>query len=229
MKNVAIITAGGSGKRLPGKTKKQFVTVAGRPLLFWTLDKFVSHPQIDEIIITLPEDEITTFGRRIKTEFSDKKLVFPKGGKERQNSVFNALKNCPSNTDFVLIHDGVRPFVSEKEITELLKIVAKTNAVIPVGKVKDTIKKVSENKILETVSRENLAKAFTPQVFRFSLILSLHQKAAKDGLLFTDDAAILEYYGYEVTAFFSNSFNLKITEPLDMKIAEMILKNRKLF
>jgi len=225
MKNIAVITAGGSGKRLPGKTKKQFVTIAGRPLLFWTLDKFVFHSQIEEIVITLPEDEMLSYRRKIETEFPGKKIVTLAGGEERQFSVLNALRKCPADTDFVLIHDGVRPFVSKEEISKLLQIAAETKAVIPVGKMKNTIKKIANNKIVETVLREDLANAFTPQVFRFSLILSLHEKAAKDGLLFTDDAAILEHYGYEVAVYFSDSFNMKITEPTDLKIAEMILKN----
>ena len=159
MKNIAIITAGGSGKRLPGKTKKQFVTIAGRPLLFWTLDKFVGHSQIAEIIITLPEEETSFFAEKIQAEFPEKEFIFLTGGKERQESVRKALRKSPSDSDFVLIHDGVRPFVSEKEITRLLEIAKKNEAVIPVARMKDTVKKVSADKIIATIPRENLVRA----------------------------------------------------------------------
>lgn len=223
-KIVAIITAGGSGKRLQTKIKKQFLVVHGRTLLFYTLDKFVNHPQIDEVIIPLPEEELEDFQQAIKQEYPKRKILCVAGGAERQDSVYNALSACSDNTEIVLIHDGVRPFIEANEISELIKIAEIEKAVIPVSKVKNTIKEIRDGKIVKTIPREDLASALTPQVFQFDLILKMHQKAHMENLHFTDDAAILEHYGITVSVLESSSQNLKITDEFDLKIAEFLLK-----
>ena len=221
MKNVAIITAGGSGKRLQNKTKKQFLEISGKPLLFWTIAVFVNLPEIDEIIVSLPPNE-KKWQKIILSEFP--KIIFADGGKERQNSVFNALKKCPLNSDFVLIHDGVRPFVSAKEISQLLAKVKTKKAVIPISKIKNTVKQIKNNKIVKTVSRDDLVNALTPQVFDFKLIFDCHKKVTNT---FTDDAAILEYFNHPVATIESSAKNFKITEQFDLEIAKYILGEEK--
>ncbi|MBT3168432.1 MAG: 2-C-methyl-D-erythritol 4-phosphate cytidylyltransferase [Candidatus Cloacimonetes bacterium] len=220
MKNIAIITAGGNGSRLQNKTKKQFLEISGKPLIFWTIEVFVNHPEIDEIIVSLPPDE-QKWQKKILAEFP--KITFVEGGKERQDSVFNALKKCPVDTDFVLIHDGVRPFVSAKEISQLLIKVTTEKAVIPISKIKNTVKQIERGKIVKTVSRENLVNALTPQVFDFNLIFDCHKKAKNN---FTDDAAILEHFDYSVAVLECSSKNFKITEPFDLEIAKYILGDK---
>jgi 2-C-methyl-D-erythritol 4-phosphate cytidylyltransferase len=101
MKNIAIITAGGSGTRIMGEKKKQFIEIMDRPLLFWTIDKFTSHPDINQIIITLPQDEIENYKTIIKNEYNDFPISIIVGGHQRQDSVYNALVICPKNTDLV--------------------------------------------------------------------------------------------------------------------------------
>jgi 2-C-methyl-D-erythritol 4-phosphate cytidylyltransferase len=223
-KVVAIITAGGSGKRLQTKIKKQFLHVHGRPLLFYTLDKFIEHPQIDDVIITLPQTELDEFQKVIDQEYPAKRITCILGGTERQDSVFNALSACPFDTEIVLIHDGVRPFIKAEEISDLIKIAENDKAVIPVSKIKNTIKKIDNGKILKTIPREDLVSALTPQVFQYKLILEMHKKAKSEELNFTDDAAILEHYGIPVSALETSAQNIKITDAFDLKLAEILLK-----
>ena len=225
MKNVAIITAGGSGTRLSNERKKQFIEIMNRPLLFWTIDKFTDHPDISQIIITLPQDEIEIYQVIIKNEYKKLPISLIEGGKKRQDSVYNALSICPNDTDIVLIHDGVRPFISQISITKLITQAQRKKAAIPVSKIKNTIKKINQDKVLLTVPRENLVSAFTPQVFQYKLIKQCHDKAKEIGLYCTDDAALLEHFGHTVYTLECSPYNFKITDPFDLKIAKFILKN----
>jgi len=223
--NVAIITAGGSGKRLHKNIKKQFIKIAGKPVLGWTLDHFVNHPQIDRIIITLPQAEIESFQIILNKEYPDYQFTLIEGGAERQVSVLNALQACPPATKYVLIHDGVRPFISKQLISNLLQEIEQAEAILPVSKVKNTIKEVDKNEIKRTIPRANLVNALTPQVFRFPLILQLHQKAKATGLQVTDDASLCENFGYKVKYWLTDGLNFKITDSHDLEIAKFLIKN----
>lgn len=228
MKNIAIITAGGSGTRIKSKKKKQFIEIMNRPLLFWTIDKFAGHSDINRIIITLPQDEIEIYKTIIEREYNGFPISFIAGGKLRQDSVYNALALCPEDTDLVLIHDGVRPFISKNSISNLIKKAQKKKAVIPVSKIKNTIKKIKLDKVITTIPREDLINAFTPQVFQYKLIKQCHDEAKKIDLYCTDDAALLEHFGYTVYILECSSHNIKITDQFDLEIAEFILKNNLL-
>jgi len=225
MKNIAIITAGGSGKRIKSKIKKQFIEIMGRPLLFWTIDKFADHPDINQIIITLPQDELKIYKTLIEKEYRDFAISIIAGGKQRQDSVYNALISCTENTELVLIHDGVRPFISQDEISKLIKKAQLKKAVIPISKVKNTIKKIKQDKVITTVQREDLVNVFTPQVFQYKLIKKCHNDAKKIDLYCTDDAALLEHFGHSVYVLECSSYNIKITDPFDLEIAKFMLKN----
>ena len=225
MKNIAIITAGGSGKRIKSKIKKQFIEIMGRPLLFWTIDKFADHPDINQIIITLPQDELKIYKTLIEKEYRDFAISIIAGGKQRQDSVYNALISCTENTELVLIHDGVRPFISQDEISKLIKKAQQNKAVIPISKVKNTIKKIKQDKVITTVQREDLVNVFTPQVFQYKLIKKCHNDAKKIDLYCTDDAALLEHFGHSVYVLECSSYNIKITDPFDLEIAKFMLKN----
>ncbi len=225
MKNIAIITAGGSGLRIKNKIKKQFIEIMNRPLLFWTIDKFADHPEIDQIIITLPQEEIENYKTIIEKEYQNSSISIIAGGKQRQDSVYNALVSCPVNTELVLIHDGVRPFISQDEISKLIKKAQQNKAVIPISKVKNTIKKIKQDKVITTVQREDLVNVFTPQVFQYKLIKKCHNDAKKIDLYCTDDAALLEHFGHSVYVLECSSHNIKITDPFDLEIAKLILEN----
>ena len=220
----AIITAGGCGKRMNHKEKKQFIQLQGRPVLFWTLDRFVQHPAITRCVVTLPPDELEQMNNRIQAEYPDSAILCVAGGKQRQDSVLCGLDACDPATDIVLVHDGVRPFVSEDTITRLIEAARETGAAIPVCPVKNTIKHLENGWVAETVPRKNLVEVYTPQVFSYDLLYRLHKQALKDHRYFTDDAAILEYYRKPIITIETSDRNLKITRPFDLEIAAILLE-----
>ncbi|HNX01134.1 MAG TPA: 2-C-methyl-D-erythritol 4-phosphate cytidylyltransferase [Candidatus Cloacimonadota bacterium] len=221
--NVAIITAAGIGRRLPGSIKKQFIQLAGRPLLFWTIDPFITHADIDQIIITLPQDDLEQFRAEIAKEFHSDRIHCIAGGLERQDSVYLALQDCPANADFVLVHDGVRPFISKQDISNLITEVKDKKAVIPVSPVTHTLKSIKEGKVIETIPRENVYQVFTPQAFDFSMLINCYRKVENTQKIFTDDASILEFLGIPVYTVQMSPWNIKITTPADIRIAELII------
>ncbi|PID29282.1 MAG: 2-C-methyl-D-erythritol 4-phosphate cytidylyltransferase [Candidatus Cloacimonadota bacterium] len=227
MKNIAVITAGGSGKRMRSAIKKQFMKIGNDPVIVHTLRKFTASKLFAEIILVIPEEDVPETENFIKKYFKNDKITLATGADERQKSVFNGLKQCPPDTDYVFIHDGVRPFVDLEDLNLLLKKAKEIKAVIPVTPARCTIKKCRSGKVTETVPRDELFEAHTPQVFDFSLISELHKKADEEGVILTDDAGICEYYGHEVGIIESCGNNIKITHPQDIKIAEIILEAEK--
>jgi len=126
----------------------------------------------------------------------------------------------------VFIHDAVRPFITEELLDKLYDIALKEKAVVPVTRIKNTVKKIAKDYIVETVPRENLVQALTPQVFSYELIMSAYFKAYEDGYISTDDSALVEYYGAKVRYQFCSELNLKITDELDLFFAEKIIENK---
>lgn len=221
---VALITAGGCGKRLKHTVKKQFIMLQGKPLLFWTLDRFVNHPLIDRCVVVLPAAELDATNQAITQAYQDAEICCVAGGAQRQDSVRLGLDACPSSTKLVLVHDGVRPFVTTEEITQLIGAAEQYGAAIPVCPVKNTIKRVHDDWVTQTVERENLVEVYTPQAFEFAVLKELHARALADDLSFTDDAAILEYYTKKIHIIETSDRNIKITRPFDLEIAELLLK-----
>lgn len=225
--NTAIITAAGSGTRMGGSVKKQFLELGGIPIIIRTLEKFFASDVIDNIIVTAPEEDIRYCEELIRQYFAEEDkpwLVIP-GGLERQDSVFAALQSCPSETAYVFIHDAVRPFVSLELITELFKMAVREKAVIPVGRMKHTIKTICGEYVESTLQRDRLVQVYTPQVFSHNLILSAYEKAYEEGFVSTDDAALVEYAGTPVSYLFSSDLNIKITDATDLFFASQIIDN----
>lgn len=225
MGNALIITAGGSGSRAATAVKKQFYEIKGKPLLLWTLERFTTLKFITTIILTLPADqESEKIKNLIKFHYPSNTIFTVYGGITRQDSVFNALQSLEQSTDYVFIHDGVRPFVTSEEIHRIYEAAKKYDAVIPVTKVRNTLKKIEGTVVKETICRDNLYEVHTPQVFKYDLIMSCHKIANEGKRLYTDDAALLEACSHTVHAIEINSMNLKITYKTDLKVAEDILE-----
>jgi len=206
-------------------TKKQFLEIVGKPILFWTLDCFLKHGSFSQFIISLPKDDIAEMHEQLRKSYPEFEINLVAGGAERQDSVLNALHACNPETDLVFIHDGVRPFVKQSDLDNLISKMENCDAAILAGKEKNTLKLVKQNTIEKTVPRVNIYKAFTPQVFRYKQILELHAKAKDVEYNFTDDASILEYFGKPVEIVECGDYNLKLTEPADLKYAKYIIKN----
>ncbi len=226
--NTAIVCAAGSGMRMGGSVKKQWLPLKGVPIIIHTLKKFFRSPIIHNIIIPAPEEDLDFCQELIAKYFhdSDKPWLVMPGGVERQDSIFAALQHCPGDTNMVFIHDAVRPFITEELLDKLYDIALKEKAVVPVTRIKNTVKKIAKDYIVETVPRENLVQALTPQVFSYELIMSAYFKAYEDGYISTDDSALVEYYGAKVRYQFCSELNLKITDELDLFFAEKIIENK---
>lgn len=225
--NTAIVTAAGSGLRMGGTVKKQFLELGGIPILAHTLDKFFNSSYISNIIVTAPEEDLEFTRELIERYFEDAAkpwLVIP-GGIERQDSIFGALQNCPPETDLVFIHDAVRPFITEDLLRELHDTALKHKAAIPVARLKNTIKSIQGECVDRTIPRDNLVQVFTPQVFQYKLIMAAYDKAYREGYVSTDDSALVEHYGGKVHYQFCSGLNLKITDELDLFFARQIIDN----
>jgi 2-C-methyl-D-erythritol 4-phosphate cytidylyltransferase len=228
MKTVAIITAGGLGLRLPGDVKKQFRLLDGKPLLVRAMEPFLARADISDVIVTLPAAELDYFQGVAADYFAPQAtpvLHFCEGGQQRQDSVFAAVKLCPSDTELLIIHDGVRPFVSTRVLDELLTMTREFGAAVPGAPVKHTIKTIKNNIIDHTIRRDILLQVYTPQVFSFNIIVKSYYRAMMEEHYSTDDAALLEHYGYSVHYVNDSSFNLKITDEYDFFLAEQVLKH----
>jgi 2-C-methyl-D-erythritol 4-phosphate cytidylyltransferase len=241
MKVIVIIPAAGLGTRMApapsGKNNKsapskQFTELGGIPILVHTLRKFVASPLVSEICVALRKNEITGFSSRLESEFKDilqKKIQFVEGGEHRQQSVANALAAiAAADEDVVLVHDAVRPFITEEIIGEVIRAAQKYGAAIAGLPAVDTVKQVERTAegalVSSTLPRERVVMAQTPQGFRFDLLKKVFDEAAADGFLGTDEASLVERSGHQVAVVMGSPRNIKITTPGDMELAEFFLK-----
>ena len=217
MKINAIITAGGTSSRF-GNTNKLLEKVHGKEIIKYTVESF-DIPEIDEIIITANSTIIDILKKFFK---DNKKIKITQGGATRQESVFNGLK--VSNCDYVLIHDGARPMITQEIIKNAIDTVKTKKALTVMTKTIDTIKEVDDTgKIIRTIDRSKLYNTQTPQAFEYKLIKEVHEKLV--GQNFTDDAGMAEHLGIDVYMISGDYKNIKITTQNDIKIANAYLKN----
>lgn len=223
--NSVIIVSAGSGSRMKSNINKQFLKIRGKEVIAHTIDKFYKNKNIGEIIIVVREGEKEFFQENIINKYGYKNIKVALGGKERQNSVYNGLKEVNEKCEIVLIHDGARPFVTNEIIEKSIECAKECNGAIVGVPVKDTIKVVSKNnEVCNTPNRSTLWSIQTPQVFNYLLIIKAHEKAKYDKYYGTDDSMLMEYLGYNVKVVEGSYNNIKITTPEDLKIAEEILK-----
>ncbi|MBC8061858.1 MAG: 2-C-methyl-D-erythritol 4-phosphate cytidylyltransferase [Clostridiaceae bacterium] len=225
----AVIAAAGSGSRMGINFNKQFIEVKNKPLLYYTLNAFDKNSFVDNIIITAKEEEIAFIKEEIicKYKISKVSAIIP-GGKERQDSVFNALKSL-SGFDIVLIHDGARPFVTKEIIKSGIENAIKFGAAACGVRPKDTIKLKGENGFsCGTLNRDELFSVQTPQCFKYELIFQAHKKAFEQGIKYTDDTAVIENFGQNVYLYDGSYENIKITTPDDLIFANRIIEEKNL-
>jgi len=223
--NVAIIAAAGQGKRFGGEKLKQFLAFSGKPLIIHTLERFEKCREIDETILVLPGEEIENFLELSKTYNFKKNIKVVAGGKSRAESVCNGLMAIDAATaEIIAVHDGARPLISPEEISQTIEKAQKTGAACLVASVTDTIKEVSNNKIVRTIDRTNLRRALTPQAFQYKI---LRRAFAKDNFdpAATDESFLVEKLGIKVSPVEGNAQNIKITTPQDLVLAESLLKD----
>lgn len=223
MKCTAIVLAAGQGKRMNSKVQKQFLCIQNHPVLYYSLNCFEKCPWITDIILVTGVTEIGYCKEEIVQKYGFKKVsAIVAGGKERYHSVFNGLKAC-NQTDYVFIHDGARPFLTQQILERGLECVKNWDACAAGMPSKDTVKIVNEKGVVvSTPERKYVWNVQTPQIFEYTLVMDSYQRALNEECSgITDDAMVVEQYGdHEVILFEGSYENIKITTPEDLKIAE---------
>jgi len=225
---IAIVPSAGLGKRFNASIKKTFADLEGIPLLIHTLKRLSSEGLITEIIPVLGKDDIGHGYQMVENFGLGKIKLIASGGKERQDSVFNALNLLKENgaplDSIILIHDGVRPFIPEGLVEKLIGGLNNSDGVVPGLPVKETLKEVSsDGTVTSTVNREKLWSIQTPQAFTFSVIKRAYDAAYAAGFYATDDAALVERIGGRVKIIPGSPYNIKVTTPEDMGMVEHII------
>ena len=223
----AIIVAAGKGVRMQADRRKQYLHIGRHPILFHTLKAFDKCRCIDRLIVVVPADDFDYCRNNIIAPAglqTGAQLVA--GGNRRQDSVCNGLDAIPDKDGVVLIHDGVRPLVSERLIEACVQGAQEWGACIPALTPVDTAKQVKGNVVERTLSRDNLRFAQTPQVFQLPLIRKAHQEAKANKRSVTDDASLVEFMGENVHTIEGSRENIKITTPHDLALAEHYLSLR---
>ena len=228
MKTVAIIPAGGSGKRLGSEIAKQYLSLQSLPVLVHTLLVFQKSDLINEIVLVVPADDLAFVRDRIVHQYELRKVsTVVAGGRERQDSVRNGFSAITKACDVVIIHDGVRPFVTQDMIARVAKAAVEDGAAAIGVRAKDTIKEATaENVVTATLPRSNLWQTQTPQAFQYDLLRRAFTQAGDDGYYGTDDASLVERTGTKVRMVAGSYENIKITTPEDLIVAEALMKER---
>jgi len=204
---------------------KAFLPLGDRPIWVHTLQKFEDCPQVDEVLALLPPGEVDRAGETVRRFGLTKVIHILPGGEQRQDSVSRGLQALRGKADWVIIHDGVRPFVPLELIQQVLSETRRWKAVVVALPANETVKEVSpENEVVRTVDRRRLWMIQTPQSFEYPLILRAHEEARREGFLGTDDASLVERLGIPVKILHGSRFNFKITTPEDLALAEALLK-----
>ena len=222
-----IICAAGQGSRFGGPRKKPFVDVAGRAVFLRSIELFSSRDDVKQILLAIPKEDQelieVKWGPNLK--FFNVKICL--GGSERFETVINALQLVKNDIDLIAVHDAVRCCIMAKWIDDVINTAAKTGAAILAAPVTDTLKKVKDGSIAQTVDRSNLYEGQTPQVFDAGLIKRAYANLKNlDRDTISDDAQLVEALGSKISIVETDSSNIKITYKTDIAIAEAIIKNR---
>lgn len=226
-KSIALIPAAGVGKRMGASINKQYLQLDGMPIVARTISVFEQSPLIESIYLVIPAEEIPYCQEHVVRAYKFSKIaaIIP-GGKERQNSVMNglrAMREHVSEDDVILIHDGVRPLITEELLRESIAVASSQDGAIVAVPAKDTIKSVTNGFVTGTPDRNTLWQAQTPQSFRYGVIYTAHQAAETDLYMGTDDASLVERNGGRVQIVRGDYHNIKITTPEDLVLAQAFL------
>jgi 2-C-methyl-D-erythritol 4-phosphate cytidylyltransferase len=223
--NVAIIVAAGQGLRMGGDCPKQFLELAGVPVIIRTLSAFEQCDAIDEIVLVLPAGESANFLSLASKHGVRKVTKIVGGGSTRADSVRRGLEAIrPATAEIVAVHDGVRPLVTADEISKVVNAAREHGAALLVAPVTDTIKQVEGEKIVRTVDRSSLRRALTPQCFQYQILKRAFDQADVIDPTLTDESVLVERSGVEVVIIEGSSRNIKITAPEDLIVAEELIK-----
>jgi 2-C-methyl-D-erythritol 4-phosphate cytidylyltransferase len=230
----AILPAAGLGTRMGAETPKQFLELDGTPIVIHSLRRIASCPLVTDIIVATRADEVTRLRERITEEKFKQAVRVVKGGDSRQDSVAEALREVPKDTEIVLVHDAVRPFVTAEQITRVIEEARRCEAAILGIPAMDTVKEVKRASLPEdvaliigTIPRERVVLAQTPQAFATNLLKEAFARAQADGVSASDEAGLVERMGHDVHVVLGSERNMKITKPADMELARFYLERER--
>ena len=218
---VAIILAAGTGERMGRGEPKAFIPISGRPLLSLAAAGAADCRDVGSLVVTVPKG---MEDRARDLLGVDRPAVFVPGGRTRQESVSLALEAVPMEVQSVVCHDAARPFASPGLFSRVLESLGEADGVVPILPIVDTVKRVGDGMLVTTEPRERLGLAQTPQAFEAAALRDAHERAALGGAEFTDDAALVEWAGYSVRAIPGEVENFKVTSPMDLARAELMIE-----
>ena len=229
MRTLAIVLAGGAGKRMGSSTSKQFLLLDNRPILVHTLQIFQECRSVDGIYLVVNHRDLPIIQEEILETYHFSKIMkLVIGGRLRQDSVRNGLEAIDESCDVVIIHDAARPFVSPAFVEKSIFLMEMFDAVVPAIPARDTIKVISkEGFVLKTLERDSLWHIQTPQTFKYDLIAKAYREGMAKKLCGYDDSTFIEYLGKKVKVVEGSPYNIKITTPEDLLIARGILAQLK--
>lgn len=220
MRAVALLAAGGRGERLKPDAPKALVRLAGKPLLQFALEAMDACAEVEAVVVAAPSDRWNNVEDLAKGWRKVVEVV--KGGESRQASIRNALEAAPQRFDVVLCHDVARPFASSALFTTVLAALDRADGAVPVVPAYDTVKRTEDGVIVETLPRDMLGLAQTPQAFRRAVLEAAHRAALIDGFEGTDDSALVERAGSRIVTVPGEAWNMKITTGADLPIAALL-------
>jgi 2-C-methyl-D-erythritol 4-phosphate cytidylyltransferase len=230
----AILPAAGLGTRMGAETPKQFLELEGVPIVILSLRRIASCDLVTEIIVATRGDGIARLEERIREENFKQKVRVVRGGDLRQDSVARALEEVSNDTELVLVHDAVRPFVTREQIARVIEEARRCGAAILGIPAMDTVKEVKRASLPEdvalitaTIPRERVVLAQTPQVFATTLLKEAFARAQADGVSASDEAGLVERLGHDVHVVLGSERNIKITKPADMELARFFLERER--
>ncbi|MEE8219974.1 MAG: 2-C-methyl-D-erythritol 4-phosphate cytidylyltransferase [bacterium] len=222
----AIVPAAGAGVRMEADRPKQFLPLGDRPLLVHTLQRLSDSPLIETVVVVVPADWVAKARSELIEPYGLAKVgAVVAGGAERQDSVAAGLEALGPEVDLVVVHDGVRPFVTEAMVADVVEAARAAGAAVAAIPVAETVKRVADGAVVETVSRDGLYRVQTPQAFRREVLAEALERARAEGVVATDEAALVERFGWPVRVVAGSAVNLKVTSPEDWSLAESILSS----
>ena len=226
-----LIPAAGKGHRMSQAVKKPYLELAGKPILAHTIQRFEQNSAVDAIFVIVDSTDFNHCRTVVLDPYGFTKVEpLVAGGETRQMSVYNGVQALPAGADFVIVHDGARPFVTDAIIFACLTAADEWGAAVAAVPVKDTIKVTNpDGFIVDTPRRDQLWAVQTPQVFRKSVLEEAHQTAQTRQLSATDDAALVEQLGFPVKVVSGSYANLKITTPVDLRVAAVLVSDATLW
>ena len=226
----AILPAAGLGTRMGAETPKQFLELEGTPIVIHSVRRIASCPLVTDIIVATRADVVEWLEDRLRGERFMQSVRVVRGGDSRQDSVALALNEVPGDTEIVLVHDAVRPFVTREQIARVIEEARRCQAAILGIPAMDTVKEVKRASLPEdvalvsaTIPRERIVLAQTPQGFTYPLLRDAFRKAQQDGITASDESTLVERFGHDVFIILGSETNVKITRPADMDLARFYL------